>query len=202
MLEKAWEYAVIASDGMGYEFTTEFNVFYIIAHMYYHFLNGGLGVRPFVDLWYIRNKTIFDENKVLHMCDACGIKKFYQECSFLPEVWFDERKHSKTSEMLEIVAIHGGLYGGEAFNYAVKQKSARGLKYLLNKLFPDSYHVSEFYKDPSGKKHILAYYYFKRLCSWSGKKRRKNLKKHVEGVFSVDKEQICFAKELLERLDI
>ncbi len=202
LLGNAWNYTIASHDSSRLYFTNEFTIFYVIAHMLYHFLNGGLGVRPFIDLWYLRNKTNYDENIVLQMCETCGIKKFYQECSFLPEVWFNGKQHSKTSEMLEFVSLSGGVYGSPEFNFSVRQNNTRGILYFFNRIIPDPYQVREFYKDPSGRNHLLLYYYLKRLFSWFGRKRRKRLKNQLVGIFSVDKQQIYFAKELLNRLEI
>lgn len=79
LLSKAWDYAEPTGEGYRYSFTPEYQVFHVIAHMSYHLVHGGLGIRPFLDLWLLKNKTSFDEDMVRKMCDDCGILTFYEK---------------------------------------------------------------------------------------------------------------------------
>ena len=64
LLVHVWDYAEPTGDGNRYVFTPEFQVFHVIAHMSYHMVHGGLGIRPFLDLWLLRTKTEFDEDLI------------------------------------------------------------------------------------------------------------------------------------------
>ena len=102
MLIRAWEYARPAEDGSSkYVFTPEFQIFHVIAHMSHHFLHVHLGIRPFLDLWLLKNKTEYDETVVKAMCSECGILKFYEECFNLAEVWLGRGEHTETTRILE-----------------------------------------------------------------------------------------------------
>ena len=50
VLKDAWDYAVKA-DKNRYEFKKEFFAFHIFAHMAYHFVSGGCGIRSLMDIW-------------------------------------------------------------------------------------------------------------------------------------------------------
>lgn len=201
-LEKAWDHTINANEGCKYGFSSEFQVFYIISHMCHHFLVEGLGVRPFIDLWYLLNKTIFNENEVFELCDACGISKFYKECVHLSEVWFDSKDQTNITIMLEKALLNGGVYGSRDFGYAVRQGNSHGIKYIFKRIFPPAYQVREFYKDKTGKRYSLIYLYYLRLKSWFQTDRRRELKKQLDGIISVDKEQLKFADELLNELGL
>ncbi len=201
-LEKAWDHSFNTNEGCKFDFSSEFQVFYIISHMCHHFLMGGLGVRPFIDLWYLRNKTSYDENKVLELCDNCSISKFYKECVHLSEVWFESKVHTNTTIMLEKAVLCGGVYGSRDFGYAVRQSNSHGIKYIFKRFFPPSYQVREFYEDMTEKRHSIIYLYFLRLKSWFQKDRRKELKKQFDGILSVDKKQLEFTDELLNELGL
>ena len=62
ILNKVWEYSVNAG-GTEYRELPEFFAFHHIAHMSYHFLSGGCGIRPFIDLKLMKDKNFYDENK-------------------------------------------------------------------------------------------------------------------------------------------
>ena len=202
LLSRAWEYAVPTGDGSRYTFTPELQIFHVVAHMSYHFLNGGLGIRPFLDLWLLRNKTQFEEETVLQMCSDCGILKFYEECCTLSQVWLENAEHSGLTAVLADYCLAGGVYGNPQFRVAGRQREKRGWSYILSRVFPPAYEVKEFYKDESGKQHALAYYYAKRLKSWFGKKRREDLKQQVSEILSSDQEYLDAVDELFKQLGL
>ena len=202
LLKRAWDYAEPTGDGERYSFTPEYQIFYIVAHMCHHFLHGGLGVRSFLDLWLLENRTDFDEKTVRSMCDRCGILTFYEECCALARCWLEKAPHTGTTAMFEQACLYGGVFGSEQFKAAARQKDQRGLRYLLRRVFPPAYQVREFYGDGSGKKHTLAYYYAKRLFSWTGKKRRAQLKSQMDAILSSDREYLDRTSKLLKRLGL
>ena len=59
LLSHAWEH-VKESDTCKHNFTNEFFTFHLVAHSCYHFLHGGCGIKPLLDLWILRNKLPID----------------------------------------------------------------------------------------------------------------------------------------------
>lgn len=202
LLERAWEYAVPAGRGTGYVFSPEYQMFHVISHMEHHFLHGGLGIRPFIDLWLLNKKTTFDEQKVRDMCESCGILKFYEESCRLSRIWFEGEAHTDTSKMFEAICLSGGALGTKKFKNAVRQKEKRGLSYIADRVFPPAYEVREYYKDESGKEHSLPYYYMKRLLNWTSKERRDELSRQVFEILSVNQDYLDMTDELLNRLNL
>ncbi len=201
LLSQAWEYAKPAGDGSSrYVFSPEFLVFHVIAHMNHHFLHGGLGIRPFLDLWLLKNKTEYDEIVVRAMCSECGILKFYEESCNLAEVWLGSGVHTETTKLLEDFCLSGGVFGSAKFMNAGRQREKRGWKYILSRAFPPAYQVKEYYSDAEGREHTLMYYYGKRLLSWGV--RRAELKKQMKIVLSSDTEYLNTADELFRRLEL
>jgi predicted nucleotidyltransferase len=197
VLCRAWEYAV-PTESSRYEFTPEFQMFHVVAHMSYHFLHGGLGIRPFLDLWLLQNKTKFDENTVKTLCQQCGILKFYEECCNLIDIWLGDGKPTETTEMLEEFCLSGGVFGSSKFKNAARQREHRGLKYIFSRVFPPVSQVREYYGNASGEKHSLSYYYMKRWISWF--QRRKELIRQISEIMSTEKEYIDQTDELFRRL--
>ncbi len=201
ILSRAWEYTE-PTEGCRAVFQPDFHVFYLIAHMVKHFLNGGLGIRPILDIWLLRTKTSFDEETVCRMCSECGILKFYRECCALSEVWLEKTEHTETTKLLEEFCLSGGVFGSEQFRNAGRQRKQRGWKYLFSRVFPPAYEVKEYYKDDTGKEHTLLYYYVKRLISWASKEKREDLRKEVQTVLSSDQDYLNKADKLFRLLEL
>jgi len=161
VLSRAWEYAELLGEGHRYVFSPEFQIFHIVAHMSYHFLHGGLGVRPFLDLWLLRNKTEYDEEQVEHLCWECGILKFYEECCSLANAWRGNGEYTETAELLEQFCLSGGVFGNREFGNAARQREHRGFNYILSRVFPSIAQVREYYSESSDDKQSSAYFYEK-----------------------------------------
>ena len=162
MLSKAWAYVVNDANSFRCSFTKEYQIFHVIAHMSYHFVHGGLGIRPYIDLWLLRHKTEYDEVIVRKMCDQCGILKFYEECCYLSEVWLNNKPHSKISKALEEFSVSGGVFGNSNNQLLSRQRKYKGVNYILCRLFVSNEKIREMY--PKAKKHpiLLLYYQFRR----------------------------------------
>ena len=201
ILGRAWEYTE-PSEGSRAVFQPDFHVFYLIAHMVKHFLNGGLGIRPILDLWLLRTKTSYDEVTVCRMCSECGILKFYRECCALSEAWLAKAEHTETTKLLEEFCLSGGVFGSDKFMNAGRQRKKRGWRYLFSRVFPPAYEVKYFYKDDMGKEHTLPYYYVKRLISWASKEKRDDFRKEVQTVLSSDQDYLNRADKLFRLLEL
>ena len=202
LLKEAWKYAVPTGDGSRYDFTPEYQLFYVMAHMSHHFLIGGLGIRPFLDLWLLRTGTEFDEEEVRRMCAECGILTFYTECSHLSRVWLEGEKHTEATALLEEVSLSGGVFGSRKFKNAGRQRKQKKLGYILSRVFPPADQVREYYGDPSAKKHSKLYYYVKRLRSWTSSARRKELGQQIGTVMKSDKKYLQKTGRLFQLLDL
>jgi hypothetical protein len=162
LLSKAWEYTVKQRGSHQYCFSPEYQVFHVVAHMSYHFVHGGLGIRPYIDLWLLRHKTEFDENIVKQMCKQCGILQFYEKCCDLSSVWFGEAEHDSVTLALEKYSIDGGIFGNQKNKSRAIQRNNRGIKYFVARLFISRQMLEILY--PNLKKHpvFLPFYQVKR----------------------------------------
>ncbi len=198
LLANAWDYAVPTGSGSCWTFTPEFQIFHVIAHMSKHFTNGGLGIRPFIDLWLLRHKTGFDENAVREMCAECSILTFYEECCTLSEVWLGKEEHTETSSMLEDFCLSGGVYGSDHFNSAGKRRTKKFLPYIASRIFPPLSEVKAYYPEAEGRS--AAYYYGRRLTSWLSHGRREELKNKFNDILTTEPEYLDSVDELFKRL--
>lgn len=67
---------IVPENGYEYRFCNEFFLFHQFAHAFYHFLEGGCGVRPFLDIYLLEEKLTFDRAKLEEMLKQTGIEKF------------------------------------------------------------------------------------------------------------------------------
>ena len=161
--------------------TPEYFMFHHIAHMYYHFVNGGCGVRPFVDLYILRENMTYDEKAVKKLCDECNIKKFYYTMLELQDIWFGEGKHTKITKIIEEYILTGGVYGSIENKTAIKE-SEEGNKgsYILKRIFIPYNGMK--YRYPIIKKHKSLYpaVLVLRLIEAMAPKRRKRALREIQ----------------------
>lgn len=154
LLSEVWSYTVL-SDGTKYQYrqTNEYLIFHHIAHMSYHFINGGCGIKPFLDLYLMRQKIEFDQEKVYELCKICNLDLFYDNVIKLTEVWFEGKPHNDLTEKMQTYILSGGVYGSLENKVASKQGESGGkVRYALSRIFLSSKVLANYY--PCVQKHI------------------------------------------------
>ncbi len=152
LLARAWEYSVPSGGKCRHEFEREYFVFHIIAHTSYHFINGGCGIKPFMDLFVLKTVAGYDEEKVKALCQECGLENFYEKVMRLMKVWFMGESHDDLTRQMEEYVLTGGVYGTYTNKIAVSQANTGGKKkYFLSRVFLSKEKLAEIY--PVLKKH-------------------------------------------------
>ena len=109
---------------------------YHYSHMAKHFLHGGCGIKPFIDI------KVMD--KMLKSCYAsfrtlakeAGILTFANCAINLSNVWFGDSEHDDDSLKLESYVLMGGMYGTYKNRMTVTQVKAHGkIGYYLSRIF-------------------------------------------------------------------
>ena len=104
--------------------------------MAYHFLNGGCGIRSFIDIWLLRDKLQFDEKVLRELCREANIEEFYNNILLLIGVWFKQQKHTQVTKNMESYILQGGVYGELLNRVAVQQvENGNRFKNILNRIF-------------------------------------------------------------------
>lgn len=201
LLSRAWDYAV-QSDGCRYVLTPEFQIFHVVAHMSYHMVHGGLGIRPFLDLWLLRNRTNYNEETVQNMCIKCNIFKFYEMCCKLVNFWMSDLPLSEDLIAFEAYALNGGVFGNKENARAYKQREHRGYNYYFHRIFLSRKQLEIFYPALIGKPYMLPVYQLRRWFSLFNKERRKQLKSEMEIMSSMNSETIDSFDRLLSQLGL
>ena len=137
VLEQVWDYSFKDKDG-DFEFfqTNEFLLYHLLAHMSYHFVRGGCGIRSFLDIYILTKSMKFDENKLRALCDEASLTEFYNNVKALAEVWFGGEEHSELTLKTENYIVRGGVYGTIANSVLVSQAQKGGkFKNIMHRIF-------------------------------------------------------------------
>ena len=202
LLEKIWDYTVNVN---GFEFAEmpEYFVFHHIAHMSYHFLSGGCGIRPFIDLVILREKHFYDEKKLLPLLEKSNLVRFYNGVSELTEVWFGKKEHSEMSLLIEKYILSGGVYGNSKNEHRIKTaRNKSKIGYVLNMVFLPYKMMCVPYPILRKHKILLPFCYIHRIFSGLFGKKRKRAKRNLGYILKNDKTAIDLADKILVYLGL
>ena len=204
LLARVWDYVTLKEEG-SYEYrqTNEYLVFHLIAHLLYHFVNGGCGVRTIIDLWLVNKNLPLDSAVLNGFLEECGIAKFYQSIIQTARVWLEGE--TPTEEILEIqeYVLSGGVYGSFQNKMKVAGTKVTDKKaYALKRIFP-SYDLMK-NKYPILKKHKWLYP-ASQVYRWIEtifKGKAKSLKTEMQTLSSTTEQEKDDFKEFLAKLGL
>lgn len=186
-----------------YQMSKELFLLYHIYHMAKHFVHGGCGIKPFIDLWIIKNKVGFDEEKTQKMLQESGLLAFFERSTDLVNVWFEGKEHSEITQEMEDYILQGGVYGTLKQNLAMSQNKKGGkFRHLMSRIFLSYKDMAIYY--PSLKKCpiLFPFYQVRRWCRilfCGGRKAAMNEIKVNQNITTEEQER---AKKLLEELNL
>lgn len=202
LLSDCWDYATVL-DGYECEFTNEFFFFHQIAHASYHFLHGGCGVRPILDLYLLQRKMLFDNTVLDEMLEKSGIKKFFDAAKALSEVWFCDGEHTDVTRRMEDYLLRGGVYGSTANSMAVCQQKEKGrLGYIINRIWLPYELLCITYPRLKGRKYLQLFYEIKRWFRIFNPEARKHKKRDLDIIKGLDAEQKAEVNQMLSDLGL
>ena len=181
----------------------EIFVLYHVCHMAKHFVNGGCGIRPFVDLRIIERKLSYSQREVDQLLKESGLKSFYDAVKALIGVWFDGDNHTELTKRMQEFLLTGGVYGSVEQCSAVRQvKSGGKLRYLLKKAFVGYRELCVCF--PSLKKCpvLFPFYEVARWFKMLFGKDRKRVLATLKANDSVSTEQKSGVEKLISELDL
>ncbi|MGM9683105.1 MAG: nucleotidyltransferase family protein [Eubacteriales bacterium] len=162
LLSDCWQYAAVHKD-YEYIFTPEFFLFHQYAHASYHFLNGGCGVRIFLDICILNRFMPLDRTKLDAFLEKCGILKFAQEAEHLANIWFGNAEHTELSRQMERYILCGGVYGTMDNRVAVQQIRRGGkLRYAMSRIWLPYDKLKSHYPSLEGKRVLIPLYEVRR----------------------------------------
>ena len=202
LLSRAWDFAKSTGSGARCAFTPEFQIFHVIAHMSYHMVHGGLGIRPFLDLWLLRNKTEFEEETVRKMCEECGILTFYEKSCRLVDAWMEGRAIPEELASFEEYCLNGGAFGSAESVNASRMRNEQKGGYVLKRLLVSREVLEEEYPALREKPYLLPAYQINRWLRLLDKDKRDRVLKEMDGIRNTRPEETSSFDEMLKGLGL
>lgn len=202
-LQNVWNYAQPIRETYQYALNDEMFYYYHIAHMAKHFIHGGCGIRPFIDLWLYNRVNTDNKDKRNKLLSDGGLLKFAEEAYKLSDVWFNDEEPDATTLDMENYILQGGVYGTLEQHLAMSQNKKGGkFKHLMSRIFLSYKDMSIYY--PSLKKCPILFPFYQvrrwfRILFCGGKKAAMNEIKLNQGL-SEEKKQA--AKRLIDELEL
>ncbi len=137
VLEKVWDVAVKDKESdFLYHLPSEYFMLYHMAHMARHFIYGGVGIKPIIDLYFIKNKMDTDLEKAYKILKEAGLYTFTKETEHLFDVWFNDGEHTELSKEIQKYILFSGVYGSLDNIAMVDQiKNGGRFKAVLKRIF-------------------------------------------------------------------
>ena len=203
LLEKVWDYASPKKDG-GYEYvlTNEFLMFQHIAHMSFHVVFGGCGIKAYMDLVLLRQKVSFDEKVLFKMLEGWGIKTFYDVSVRLSKAWFEDGEHDETTLLLQKYLLGGGTYGTVKNYIAVASSRGGKFSYLLKRVFMPYDLLCTKYPNLKDKPYLLPYYQVRRWLRIVISGRIKDTSKEFSAGSDITDENARDVKKLFDSIGL
>ena len=203
VLSRAWEYASSCGQGYKFAFSPEYQIFHVVIHAAKHLLEwGGVGIRPLLDLWVLRNKTTYSESTVRLLCKEAGILDYYDVCCRLLNVWFYGESHNEITNEFEKLVFSGGVFGSEATKVISQERKNLGKKrgYIFTRLFRSKREIQEFF--PRSKKYpiLVPFYQVVRWTHLRSPAKRKSAQSELRKRRRLTQEEIDRYDKLLKNL--
>lgn len=203
ILRSAWENASPVSDTSEYVFGDDLFFFYHTAHMAKHFVNGGCGIRPFIDIWVLNHCVSFDREERDALLAKGGLLAFAEQAEALSEAWFGNVEHTDITRRMQDYLLKGGVYGTTANRVSVQQIRKGGkIRYAFSRIWLP-YDVLKFhYPSLERKRWLLPVFEVRRwfkLLFGGGVKRSVN---ELRLNSSATNEEQTETKENLSKLEI
>ena len=204
VLSHAWE-RVQPCEGWTYrlEFDKAFFYFYHIAHMAKHFLTGGCGIRPFLDVWILNQNAGFKSKETERLLKEAGVFTFSQNADKLSGIWFGEAEHDELTKEMEDYIIGAGVYGSLDNSIALRQVREGGKsKHLLSRIFLPYSALKRTY--PKLKKYpiLFPFYQVVRWCRILFGKSKKRAFVELKGIATMKDEKKEYLAELCNDLGL
>lgn len=204
VLEKVWDFAKKSGDEtFEYILTNEFFMFHLISHAAYHFINGGCGVRPFLDIFLVNKNTEYDREVLFELLKEAHLEEFAQKCFDLSEVWFGEKQHSDITLDMENFLLSAGVYGLLENKVASQHAGDKSkLYYTLKRIFMPFDTLKELYEGLEKRPYLYPYYTIRRWCRiLLGKNTQRAFKELSMNTNLADEKKTAMIK-LFDDLDI
>ena len=162
-MDGVWERATPVL-GAKYCYTMDSDDFYYyhVAHMAKHYINGGCGVRPYIDLELIK-KHYPKSTGCCEMLSLGGLSAFSEASDALSSVWFSGAEHTELTLEMEEYLLNAGVYGAIENAIVVSQVRRGGrFSHLMSRIWLPYERLAEYYPSLDGKRWLTPLYQVRR----------------------------------------
>lgn len=118
------------------QMTDELFYFFHMAHMAKHFMEGGCGIRPVMDIWILQNRMSFHKEARNALLQEGKLLAFAESMEKLSEHWFAGTEGEQQTIGLARYLLDGGIYGTVENKVKVQQGQKGGkFRYILSRIF-------------------------------------------------------------------
>ena len=137
ILNDVWNYAKpVSENSFRYELCAPFFYFYHISHMAKHVVQGGCGIRPFLDLWLMNRNQNYCSEETQELLKKGSLLKFAECAQQLSEVWFSGKEHTEITKLLQDYIVKGGMFGTKETRMLSDQHHHGGKrKHIFKRIF-------------------------------------------------------------------
>jgi len=181
----------------------EMFVAYHIAHMAKHFLHGGCGIRPFIDLWIMENKMGYDREKTFSLLDIGGLSEFAKQAILLSRVWLSNAEHTDMTREVEDYILDASIYGNIENRVAISQsKRGNRFKYIIGRIFLPYGKLKKIYPNLEKYPVLLPFYEVKRWFRMIFRKNTSRAISELKATGNINSEKQKRILLMLDRLGL
>ena len=204
MLTKVWEYVSHTEENSHrMEMTNEYLLFHSYAHMLYHFINGGCGMRYVIDIWILEQKLEFDAAKLGKLLEVCGMCAFASYTRKLARVWFEGEAHDHETSLMEMYIIEAGLFGDVRSKVKARKVKTEGkAAYLFQRVFIPYKEFCSSYPILSKYPVLYPYYTVKRWFKIFDRRKAEQAISEIQLNQKMHGESVQKLRELFRKLEL
>lgn len=173
--------------------TNEFFVFHQLAHMFYHFVEGGCGLRPFIDCGLLMENMTWDQEKLDVLLKQSGLCTFAEVVFSLNRKWFGGEICAVPGEdRIMRYILRGGAYGSQEKRVASQQiRRGSTSKNIINRIWLPYDILKNYYTALEKRPYLLPAYQIHRWLKIISQKerRQRSIRELRQNVTSSDQER-------------
>lgn len=203
VLNRVWEHAKPVNSSFRYELDNAMFYYYHIAHMAKHFLKGGCGIKPFIDLWLMEKSGDYNTSEVRALLKKGRLTDFAETAEKLSRAWFSGEEHDRVTKLMEEFVLSGGCFGTkETRMLSGQQKSGGRKKFILSRIFVPYDELKKQYPILNKYKIFTPVCEICRLFSLAFGKKKKFRKSYLGNLNSVSDDRIDDINLLFESVGL
>ena len=182
--------------------TPEHFYFYHVAHMAEHVRNGGCGIRPFIDLYLLNARLLYDRARVEALLAEYSLGRFEAMAVRLSESWMRGTEIAEL-EAFEAYILTGGVYGTVDQGIAAKRRDGSGkFSYTMRRIFMPYSELKVRHPRLDGRPWLTPVFEVWRWCGLIVPARLRRSRAELKSIGNVGTDKVSSTRELLDSLGI